>query len=195
MNRSSLVTAQPVLPPLGADAPHLLKLGAVLAGSGVLAAASWVQVPMLPVPMTLQVLAVLLIGATFGSRLAVAAVAVWLGEAAMGLPVLAMGGAGLASLVGPRGGYLVGFAIAAGLVGVFAERRMIGGAVLRTVLLLGLADAVILALGGAWLSLFVGVRAAWLGGVAPFLLGDLLKVVLATAVLQAAGRILRARGG
>lgn len=194
MIRSSVApTAPPLLPSLRAETPTLVKLGAVLAGSGVLALASQVQVPMIPVPITLQVLAVLLIGACFGARLAVATVAVWMAEAAVGLPVLTQGGSGVARLVGPWGGYILGFAVAAGLVGWFADRRLLGGSVPRTGLLLLLADAVILALGSAWLAMFVGLQAAWMGGVAPFLVGDLLKVALATAVILAAGRLMGAR--
>lgn len=188
MTRSSAAaSARPSLPSLGANSPALVKVAAVAVGTGVLTASSWVHVPMVPVPITLQVLAVLLIGAAFGAGLAGLTVLAWLAEAALGLPVLAGGGSGFATLLGPTGGYLVGFAVAAGAVGWFTQRGLIGASPVESFALLLLADAVILALGGAWLARFTGLQAAWASGVAPFLLGDPLKVALATAILHAGG--------
>lgn len=194
MSRSpATAPARAALPSIGAGSPGLVKLAAVLIGTGVLAASSWMHVPMYPVPMTLQTLAVLLIGAAFGARLAVITVLVWLAEAALGLPVLAGGGFGVASLAGPTGGYLAGFAVSAGLVGWFARGGWLGASTARTFALLLLADAAIFALGCLWLAHFTGLRAAWAGGVVPFVPGDLLKVGLATAVLHAARPLLRGR--
>ena len=188
MTRSSAsAPARPSIPTPRANSPILVKVAAAAVGTGVLAASSWVHVPMAPVPITLQVLAVLLIGAAFGSALAVVTILAWLAEAALGMPVLAGGGSGLAALIGPTGGYLVGFAVAAGAVGWSTERGLIGPSPVRSFALLLLANAAILALGGAWLARFTGLQAAWASGVAPFLPGDLLKVALATAVLHAAG--------
>src|SRR3954468_1638708 len=92
----------------------------VLAGSALLAAAAWVRVPMWPVPMTMQTFAVLLIGATCGPRLGAAAVAAYLAEAALGLPVLP--GAKPLVLGGPTFGYLIGFLLAAMMVGWATQR-------------------------------------------------------------------------
>ncbi len=188
-----IASARPLSPTIGSATPALIKLGAVLAGTGLLTVSSWVHVPMIPVPITLQVLAVLLLGAAFGARLAVLTVVAWLAEAAAGLPVLAGGGLGLATLVGPRGGYLLGFALAAGLVGWSVKRGLAGVSLARTFAVLLLADGLILTLGGLWLARFTGLQAAWTGGVVPFLPGDLLKVALATALLHASGRLFRGR--
>lgn len=192
MNRFA-APARPALPSFGANSPTVVKLAAVLLGTGVLAASSWLHVPMYPVPMTLQVLAVLLIGAAFGARLAVLTVLVWLAEAALGLPVLAGGRFGVATLVGPTGGYLAGFAVSAGLIGWFAQNGWLGSSIARTFTLLLLGSAVILALGCLWLAQFTGLQGAWAGGVTPFVPEDLLKVGLATALLHAAAPLLRGR--
>ena len=101
----------------------LLRNGALaILGSLVMAAAAQVNVPMQPVPMTLQTLAVLAVGAAFGARLGAATLVLYALEAAVGLPVLAEMKGGLPVLLGPTGGYVLGFIFAAGLVGYLAER-------------------------------------------------------------------------
>jgi biotin transport system substrate-specific component len=166
---------------------------AVVAGSLVLWAAAKIQVPFFPVPMTLTTLAIMLIGATYGWRLGLATVALYLLEGAFGLPVFSgtpERGIGLAYMMGPTGGYLVGYLAAVLIVGWFAER----GADKSAIRLFGVmlvADAVILALGYIWLASLIGAEAAWTGGVAPFLLGDLLKVAIAALAVPAGNRLLK----
>lgn len=155
----------------------------VLAGSALLAASAWVRVPMWPVPMTMQTFAVLLIGACLGPRLGAAAVAAYLAEAALGLPVLA-GGTALV-VGGATFGYLVGFLLAATAVGWAAQR----GWTRRWPPLLGtllIGEALIFLSGLAWLHLawLHDLRAALAAGLFPFLLGDGLKVLLAAASLR-----------
>ena len=99
----------------------LHKAVAVGLGVVILTLASKVQVPFWPVPMTLQTLAVLLIGATAGMRLGVATLLAWLGLGALGAPVFATG-AGIAYMAGPTGGYLAGFLLAAIIVGYLADK-------------------------------------------------------------------------
>lgn len=158
-----------------------------LAGSGVLALASKVSVPFIPVPMTLQSLFILLIGAAFGSRLAVATVLVYLAEGALGLPVFTgtpERGIGLAYMMGPTGGYLAGWLLTAAIVGVFAERgadRSFG--LLFGAMLAG--NAASFACGFAWLAHLIGADAAFRLGVVPFLFGDLVKTLLAAVLLPA----------
>lgn len=159
---------------------------AVVVGLGValLTLASKVQVPFWPVPMTLQVLAVLMIGATAGARLGGATVLAWLGLGALGAPVFATG-AGLAYMVGPTGGYLAGFLAAAVVVGYLADKghgRTIGSA-----LLMLLAGVVITyALGLGWLAGIIGAEKAITAGLMPFIPAEVLKVALGTAILTAA---------
>jgi biotin transport system substrate-specific component len=159
---------------------------AVLVGLGVilLTLASKVQVPFWPVPMTLQTLAVLLIGATAGARLGAATVLAWLALGAVGIPVFATG-AGLAYMAGPTGGYLAGFLAAALLTGYLADKgdgRSFGSAFLM--LLMG--QIVIFALGTAWLALLIGPKQAVVAGVLPFLPAEALKLALGTLLLTAA---------
>jgi biotin transport system substrate-specific component len=162
----------------------LHKLIAVALGVMLLTLASKVQVPFWPVPMTLQVLAVLLIGATAGARLGGATVLAWLGLGAVGAPVFATG-AGLAYMMGPTGGYLAGFLAAAIAVGFLADRghgRTVGSALLM--LLLGVA--IIYALGLLWLGSLIGAEKAIAAGLMPFIPAEVLKLALGTAILSAA---------
>lgn len=157
-------------------------------GSLLLAASAKVQVPMWPVPMTMQTFAALVIGMSFGMRLGAATVALYLVEGAVGLPVFASG-MGLAYLAGPTGGYLLGFLVAAGLVGWLAQRGWDRSPV-RTFAANLLGTAVIFGLGVSWLSIFLGdAQAAVANGVVPFLLGALVKCLLATALLPAAWKV------
>lgn len=163
-------------------------LAAVVAGSILLALSARIQVPMWPVPMTMQTLAVLAIGMVLGARLGAATVGLYLLEGAAGMPVFA-GGGGLAYLAGPTGGFLLGFLPSAALVGWLADRgvtRTMAGSFLAA--LPGLAAVYVL--GAGWLAFWVGAENAIAGGVLPFLPGDLIKAALVALVLPAACRML-----
>jgi biotin transport system substrate-specific component len=156
----------------------------VVAASFLLALSAQVAIPFVPVPMTLQPLALLVIGATLGSRLGAAAALLYLLEGLAGLPVFSLGRGGWAHLLGPTAGYLYAFPVVAWIAGRVAESRW--G---RSIPLIALGFAGALAvnhLGGwAWLATVGGLGAAeaFARGVAPFLLGDALKVACgATAV-------------
>ena len=176
-----MTTAPTTLAPLAGSNLARQALFAV-AGSLFLAGLSQISIGA-PVPMTLQTLGVFLIGATLGFRLATASVALYLVEGALGLPVFAGFVGGAAHLVGPTGGYLFGFLAAAALIGWAADRGLtrtwIG---LGTVLLAG--AAMIFALGWAWLGQVIGYDKAFAAGVAPFVLGDLIKVAIAALVAK-----------
>jgi len=162
-----------------------------LAGSWLLAISGQFKVPFYPVPTTMQTFAAIMIGATFGARLGLAAGVLFLAQGVAGLPVFAAGG-GAAYLMGPTGGYLVGFAVTAYVVGLAADRGLAASPFkLFAVSLAG--AAIILALGYAWLSTHFGAAQAWVAGVQPFLLADLAKCVLAAAVVPAATAALRRR--
>lgn len=168
--------------------PALVQLGAVVLGTLVLAIASQISVPMLPVPMTMQTLAVILIGALYGWRLGALTVLAWLGEAAVGLPVLANGAGGPAPFMGPTAGYLASFPLVAVLVGWLAERGWNGGRPAFAFISMLLGHALCLALGAAWLANLIGLEKAVLVGVVPFLLGTLVKSALGAAILMALAR-------
>jgi len=140
-----------------------------------------------PVPLTGQTFAVLLSGAVLGSRRAFASQVLYLASGAAGLPVFAGGGATPLHLLGPTGGYLWSFPAAAGLLGWLVERGA-SRRVWSLALSLVLSDVLILASGATWLSLLFAVphRDAWLLGFYPFLIGDILKVVLVGLTLPRA---------
>lgn len=145
-----------------------------------------IPLPFSPVPLTGQTFGVLLIGMALGSRRGAVAVALYLLEGALGLPVFAGGTAGLVKVLGPTGGYLMAFPLAAFVAGLLAERgwdQKPG----TTVVGMLLASAVIFILGALWLARFVGgIGPAVVQGVLPFLPGDLIKAGLAAGLLPMA---------
>ena len=161
----------------------------VLAGVAALTIAAKIRVPMWPVPITMQTFAVLVIGAAYGMRLGVATLAAYLALGAAGLAVFTGESAGLAYMMGPTGGYLIGFAVAAGVMGWLAARgwdRSVAG--MAGALLIG--NAVIYAFGLPWMAhLFAAEKGmAWVvqWGMTNFLLGDALKLALAAVFLPLA---------
>lgn len=185
---------------IGADT-LLKRTLMVVAGTIFIAIAAQISVPFFPVPLTLQTLAILIVGLSFGARLGAVTVIAYLLEGAAGLPVFANAGS-TASLMGPTAGFLFGFVALAYVAGLFAERTkstfvMIIGALLAT--------AVLYIPGVAWpfavASMFgieagwVGTSAAslWAGWVSPFLLGDAVKAVLAVLVVTTGMKALKKR--
>ncbi|WP_404934673.1 biotin transporter BioY [Nitratireductor sp. L15S-10] len=164
------------------------KFGAVVLGTAFLALASRVEVPMVPVPVTMQTFAIAMIGALYGARLGTLTVLTWLGEAMIGLPVLAGGAGGLAHFAGPTGGYLASFPIMALLVGLLAERGWNARRPLLALTSMLSANALCLAMGGIWLASMIGMEKAFLLGVAPFVVGGILKSALGAATLVALSR-------
>lgn len=146
------------------------------------------------VPFTLQVLVVLLSGLVLGGRDGALSQAAYIAMIAAGLPLDARA-LGTAALFGPTGGYLLGFIAAAGVAGFLAER---GAARFWWRWLAGVAGiAVLYAFGMTHLKLYTGMEwpAAWAAGVAPFLVGDLAKAVIAAALAEGGRRILMQWGG
>jgi biotin transport system substrate-specific component len=164
----------------------LMQVVLVIAGTALLALSAKVQVPFWPVPMTMQTFVVLIIAAAYGARLGGITLLAYLAEGAVGLPVFAKGG-GLGYLAGPTGGYLVGFLIAAVVVGWLADRGY-GRAMLTTLVAFLIGEAIIFALGVGWLASIVGLDKAIAGGLVPFIPAEALKVALACVLLPLAWR-------
>lgn len=154
-------------------------------GTALLAASAKIQVPLPFVPMTLQTLVVLVLGAAYGWRLGGATVALYLVEGALGLPVFAGAAAGPLYMAGPTGGFLAGFLAAAVATGFMAERGW-NRSPLRILAMMAIGHGVIFAFGLAWLATLMPLAKAWAVGVAPFALATLLKTALAAALMQAA---------
>lgn len=156
----------------------------ILGGTLLVALSAQVAIPLpfSPVPITGQTLTVLLTGVLLGSRRAGLCLLVYLAEGIAGLPVFAGGKAGIAHLLGPTGGYLLGFVPAAFLVGWLAEKGWDKRPVTAFAAML-LGNVVIYTFGLPWLAYFVGSERVLVAGCLPFIPGDLTKVLLATAVL------------
>jgi len=166
--------------------------GLAIVFSLFIAASAQFTIPIGAVPITGQTFAVLLTGALLGSRLGAAAVIAYLIEGAVGLPFFAGGGGGIVRFLGPTGGYLVAFPAAAFITGAFAEHgwdkryetAMAAMAIGSTIIFLG---------GWAWYAVLTNTPpvAAFKLAVLPFLLGDVMKIALAAAVLPTGWALLK----
>ena len=168
------------------------QVALVVAGIAALAIAAKIKVPFWPVPMTMQTFAVLLIGAAYGTRLGMGTVLAYLALGALGADVFTAsdsGSAGIAYMLGGTGGYLVGFALAAGLVGHLARRgwdRSVGW--MAGALFLG--NVAIYVPGLLWLGQLYGWDKPILEwGLYPFLAGDALKLALAAVLMPLVWRM------
>lgn len=166
-----------------------IDVGLVLLFANLTAVAARISVtlPFSPVPITGQTLMVLLAGAALGWRRGAASQLAYLAEGALGAPVFAGATFGLAVLVGPTGGYLVGFVAAAALVGWLIERGA-GRQPITCVLTMLAGSAVVYAFGASWLSHFLGggLAVTLAKGVLPFVPGDILKSLIAAGVVPSA---------
>lgn len=169
----------------------------MVAGTVALWLSAKIQVPLWPVPMTMQTFVVLTLGIAYGWRLAGATVILYLAEGAAGLPVFAGAwseGGGLVHLYGATAGYLIGFVVAAAAAGRLAERGwdrnplMAGAAMV-------IGNLAIYGLGLAWLTYLIGPGPAVEHGLLPFLFGDAIKVALGAALLPLAWSWIRRRRG
>lgn len=173
--------------------------GLVLGGALLTAVLAQVSIPLgfTPVPLTGQTFAVLLVGAALGWKRAVASQGLYWALGAVGLPFYAGAEGGWEAATGSTLGYLVGFVVAAGVVGLLAQRGQDRTfATSLPAMLLG--SVVIYAFGVSWLAYHLGVpfyagngEDAFTYGLLPFIAGDLLKLVLAAALTPAAWRLVQ----
>jgi biotin transport system substrate-specific component len=179
--------------PEGQLAKAIWYVSLALAGTALMTLAAKTKIDMVFVNVTLQTFAVFAISAAYGSRLAVATMALYLFEGALGMPVFTgtpEKGIGLAYMVGPTGGYLLGFVVAAWIIGLASDRGFA-----RNPIVLGLAmlagEIVILAMGFLWMAYLFGVEQAFTYGVGPFIVADILKLALAAAAVSAVGSVFK----
>lgn len=163
----------------------------VIGASAIIAIAAQISIPMpgTLVPLTMQPLAVLLVGVTLGSSRGAAAAMLYLLEGFSGMPVFAQGHGGPMWLAGPTAGYLFSYPFAAFVAGWFSQRGW-GSTTLRAVAGMLVALGVIYLGGWSWLAAFTGARAAWLGGVQPFILADIIKVAIGASLLPQLQRLI-----
>jgi biotin transport system substrate-specific component len=187
MTTNTIQQPQAIVPSLIPQSGLARDAALVIGGSLVIVALAQVQIPLQPVPITGQTLGVFLVALALGGRLGGAAVGLYLLEGAVGLPVLAGFSGGWAKMVGPTGGFLLGFLIAAFAVGWLADRGWT-----RNVLLVAAAMVIGTVLiyipGLAWLSRFVGDKALEYGLI-PFIPGDAIKAALAALLLPGAWQL------
>ena len=156
-------------------------------GSFLLAISSKVQIPLTPVPVTLQTLVLLVMSMFLGWRGALGATSLYLFQGAIGLPVFAHGG-GFVILFGPTGGYLFGFLIASLVVGYLAEKGWDKSVVL-TFTSMTIGTLVIYLFGVIWLSYLKDLNTALVFGLLPFITPDILKICLGTCLVSAGWEI------
>ncbi len=166
--------------------------GLIFAGSLFVALLAQAQIPLQPVPVTLQTFGVLLIGAVLGSRRGALAMLAYAIEGAAGLPVFAGGTFGVARIIGPTGGYIIGFIFAGMLVGWLAERGWDRTPWMMTLAMIA-GNIVIYSFGAPWLAYWLhSFSLALQYGVYPFLIGDMLKIVAAAIALPLAHWVVNA---
>jgi biotin transport system substrate-specific component len=190
------VTIADLLRPIHVKWARLYEIVLVVIGSLLIGVCARIAVwlPFSPVPITGQTFAVLMAGALFGARRGCLTVIVYVIEGTIGLPVFAAGQGGLTVLLGPRGGYLVGFIAAAYITGLLAERgwnRRVGWTILAMIF----GSVTMYAYALPWLCCFMGVnKTVLIAGLYPFVIGDLLKIILAALILPLAWGILQFTG-
>jgi len=180
---------------VGERTPSLLRhIVLVVAGALIVAACAQVFIPTLPIPFTGQTFGVLLVGGALGFRRGALALLLYLVIGSIGLPVFAQGTSGLAKIMGASGGYLIGFVVAAALVGRLAELgwdRRIGGSLAA----MAIGTAVIYAIGVPWLKLTTGMpwETAVTEGMTKFLIWDAAKLAVAAGIFPFAWWIIGRR--
>ena len=181
----SAATLKPGFSPIDLQNRSLAwKIAAVILGSLFLALSSYIEVPMVPVPVTMQTFAVALVGALYGWRLGGITIVAWLAQGALGLPVLAGGAAGAHHFIGPTAGYLFAFPVAAMAMGWLAERGWNGHRPWLAFAGMLISNALCLVIGAAWLAVLIGVEQAIMAGIVPFLVGAVLKAGLGALTLK-----------
>ena len=170
----------------------------VIAGAMLMTLSAKFQVPLYPVPVSMQTLVAIGLGFALGPVLGAAAVLAFLLQGAAGLPVFAgtpQNGIGLSYMMGPTGGYLVGFVLAAVVAGTLVRAGLTRG-VIGTLAVALVAGASVYLPGLLWLSGFIGFGTGLLeAGLYPFIVGDVIKAVIAALAFPAIGRALSRLSG
>lgn len=151
-------------------------------GANLIALFAQISVPMYPVPITGQTLALTVVGFALGRKAGTAAVLLYLFEGIIGLPVFANGGAGIGALFGASGGYLIGFVPTAYVLGYFSDKGVLNS-FWKSVAVALLATVITFAFGLAQLSLFVPADKVLEFGLYPFIIGGVIKAVLASLLV------------
>jgi biotin transport system substrate-specific component len=166
------------------------KLAIVVITVVCLSVASYIEIPMVPVPITAQTYALFVAAGLLGWKLGTTSTTLWLILGAFGLPVLAGGSGGLERFSGPTAGYLFAFPLAVAAVGLLVERGWDAKNVVLAFLAVLLGHVICLGFGGIWLAFTIGPAKAFMKGVLPFLIGGVLKSAFVVATMIVADRFL-----
>ena len=162
--------------------------------AALMAAGAYLAIPIGPVPIVMQNMFVFLAALLLGARWGLSSVAVYLLAGACGLPVFAGGMGGIGRIIGPTGGYLVGYLPAVFLAGFISEKG--GGRIVVDVLAMICGTLVLYACGVSWLKILTGMD--WLkalaAGMFPFLIGDAVKIAAAALIAKSLRPIIRVTG-
>jgi len=185
MNYSDILIPERSLP------NRVVNIAIILGTSWVIAISAQITInlPFSPVPITAQTLAVLLAGLFLGKNRGSASIAAYLAQGAAGLPFFAGGKSGLATLLGPTGGYLFGFLAAAYIVGMLSELRY-KRSLFQASSTIIVGNVIIYIFGLVWLARFVGESQVLQLGLYPFLIGDLLKILLGIVLVGGSSALL-----
>ena len=187
MSTTALAPARPVLADRVLPGSVVTDAALVVGGAALTAGLAQVTVPLWPVPITGQTLAVLLVGASLGAARGALSMVLYALVGALGAPVFSDASGGTGVLLGATGGYIVGFVLAAALTGWLAQRRWERGLV-RGMLAFVAGSAVVFLVGLPWLKVTLGLDwpATLSAGLLPFLVGGVVKAVIAALVLRGA---------
>ncbi len=155
----------------------------VIFGSILIAILAQLSIPLVPVPITGQTLGVTIAGLALGRNAGVSAVLLYLAEGAIGLPVFANGGSGIATLLGPSGGYLFGFVASAAILGYFSDKGVLKS-LWKSALVTLVATAVTFVFGLIQLSYFVPAGTVLQNGLYPFIFGGIVKSLAAVVLVK-----------
>jgi biotin transport system substrate-specific component len=188
------------LAPKGRTAEAVTMIAVAFLGSILLTVAAKASVPVWPVPVTLQSMAIAVIAASFGARVGVATVALYLAQGLAGLPVFAGAGAGAAYLMGPTGGFLIGFLVMAAIIGWLADkgasRKLVpafGAMMAGNVVMFVFGFVWLLTLSGqaGWIDQTNVLASAYKGAVEPFIVWDIVKMAFAAMTVVGGWALLK----
>ena len=192
MSASIATLANTLWPAQSSNARVARNVLLALVGTLALTVSAKTQIPFWPIPMTMQTFVVLVIGMAYGSRLGVVTVALYLLEGALGLPVFAgtpEKGVGVAYMMGPTGGYLIGFVVAAWLCGWLAERGF-DRSPIKLLVAMSAGHVLIFVFGVTWLAQLMGIEKAFMVGVAPFWAATIVKTLLGVVAMPLAWKLI-----
>lgn len=159
------------------------KIFEIFLGISLLAICSQISIPLTPVPITLQTVAVLFIGLFYNKTSAIMSVLSYLILGAVGLPIFANFTFGITALIGPRGGYLAGFLLAVYIMSIL-RNKLFNNKILDQISLCIIGNIVIIGLGFLWLANFIGASKALQFGVLPFIFSGIIKSILLIVLIR-----------